>query len=418
MVRMTGTGLFLGAGASFESGMPLVWDLSAEIRAWLTPDKLRELNKGWRAQGSGNPDEVIDALVVSLLDGSMHYENILGNLEVQFNRPFTASTGHVRQAYHGLYSWLVELVYHLLWFRHVQNESFIKRSLRYLEGIAGLARQSAPLWIFSLNHDSIIECLAAHYDVRLDCGFSGTGRLPLRDPAGIKVGELPINTLAVDRLEKSGFDFRNLNEPGINLIKIHDALDVFTANDSRDLIKLAPVGDGVGGVLESLRAANEKLVYVVPGYPGKVKALNEITYADETGEMQFLRKTILSGAYKFDRRKTQVLPPSILNQFRIFLNRVSRLVCIGYGCGDTHINQVLREWLEFSGDRKLELVGPGTKTCPPFAGHVASQVILKDEFATDYLEQYALMPLSMSERLFKAGLRRARVCRRKKMGFA
>jgi hypothetical protein len=171
---MTGMGLFLGAGASFESGMPLVWNLSAEIRAWLKPDKLRELNQGWRAQGIGNPDEVIDALVASLLDGSMHYENILGNLEVQFNRPSTARTGHLRQAYHGLYSWLVELVYHLLWFRHVQNESFIARSLRYLEGIAGLAGQNAPLWIFSLNHDSIIECLAAHYGVRLDCGFSGT----------------------------------------------------------------------------------------------------------------------------------------------------------------------------------------------------------------------------------------------------
>jgi hypothetical protein len=416
---MTGMGLFLGAGASFESGMPLVWDLSAEIRAWLTPDKLRELNQGWRTQGSGNPDEVIDALVASLLDGSMHYENILGNLEVQINRPSAARTGHLRQAYHGLYSWLVELVYHLLWFRHVQNESFIARSLRYLEGIAGLAVQNAPLWIFSLNHDSIIECLAAHYGVRLDCGFSGTGRLPLRDAAGIKVGELPINTLAVDRLEKSGFDFRNLNEPGINLIKIHGALDVFTANDSRDLIKLAPVGNGVGGVLESLRAANERLVYIVPAYPGgKVKALNEITYADETGEMQFLRKTILAGAYKFDRRSTQVLPPSILNQFRICLNRVSHLVCIGYGCGDTHINQILREWLEFSGDRKLELVGPGTKACPPFAGHVAGQVILKDEFATDYLERYALTPLSVRERLFKAGLRRARIRRRKTKGFA
>ncbi len=413
---MTGTGLLLGAGASFESGMPLVWDLSAEIRAWLTPAKLRELNQGWRAQGSGNPDDVIDALEASLLDRSMHYENILGNLEVQFKRPQPA---HVRQAYHGLYSWLVELVYQLLWYRHVQNGAFIARSLRYLEGIVGLAQQSAPLWIFSLNHDSIVECLAAHYSVRLDCGFSGTGTLPLRDLAGTKIGELPINTLAVDRLEKSGFDFRNLNEPGINLIKIHGALDVFTANDSRDLIKLAPVVDGVGGVLESLRAANAKLLYVVPGYPGgKVKATNEITYADEIGEMQFLRRTILSGAYKFDRRSTQVLPPSILNQFRTCLLRVSHLICIGYGCGDVHINQILREWLEFSGDRKLELVGPGTKTCPSFAGHVPSQVVLKDEFATDYLEQYALTPLSMRERLFQAGLRRARICRRRTKGFA
>jgi hypothetical protein len=194
---------------------------------------------------------------------------------------------------------------------------------------------------------------------------------------------------------------------------------VFTANDNHDLVKLAPVGDGVGGVLQSLRAANEKLLYVVRGYPGgKVKATNEITYADETGEMQFLRRTILSGAYKFDKRSTQVLPPAILKQFRTYLLRVSHLICIGYGCGDAHINQILREWLEFSGDRKLELVGPGTKTCPPFAGHVASQVIQKDELATDYLEQYGLTPLSMRESLFRAGLRRARNNRRKKMAFA
>src|SRR5258708_16560394 len=194
MSRMTGMGLFLGAGASFESGMPLVWDLSAEIRAWLTPDKLRKLNQGWRAQGSGNPDEVIDALVASLLDGWMNYENILGNLEVQFNRPSTARTGHLRQAYHGLYSWLVELVYHLRWFRHVQNESFIAQSLRYLEGIAGLAGQNAPLWIFSPNHDPIIECLPPPSGVRLHCGFSGTGPLPPPYPAGVRAADLPTNT--------------------------------------------------------------------------------------------------------------------------------------------------------------------------------------------------------------------------------
>jgi hypothetical protein len=84
---VTATGLFLGAGASFEAGMPLVWDLTAQIKAWLMPEKLRELNAGWRDQGTGNPDAVIDSLVASLLNPSMHYENILGNLEVQFKRP-------------------------------------------------------------------------------------------------------------------------------------------------------------------------------------------------------------------------------------------------------------------------------------------------------------------------------------------
>jgi hypothetical protein len=416
---VTATGLFLGAGASFESGMPLVWDLTTEIRAWLTPDKLRELDVGWRAQGNGNPDEAIDSLVASLLNGSMHYENILGHLEVQFKRPSNVRQANLRQSYHGLYSWLVELVYYLLYYRHVQNEAVITWTLRYLEGIAGLARANNPLWIFSLNHDLIVECIAAHYGVRLDCGFSGAGTLPLRDSKGGRLGDLAVQTLAGSILQASGLDFTNLAEPGINLIKIHGALDVFTVNEGLDLIKLAPMGSGVPGVLQSLRAANENLLYYDPAFPtAKFKALNQIAYADEAGIMQFLRKTLLAGAFKFDQRSTQVLPPAFLKQFKDYLLRVSRLICIGYGCGDAHVNQILREWLEFTGDRQLELVGPGATACPPFLGHVTSQVILRDEFATDYLERYAITPLSFGERLAKTGLRSARNRQRQRRGFA
>jgi len=411
---MTTTGLFLGAGASFESGMPLEWDLTAEIKAWLTPEKLRELNTGWRAQGTGNPDAVIESLVASLLNPAMHYENILGNLEVQFKRP-----SNLRQAYYGLYGWLVELAYNLLYFRHVQNETFIIRTLRYLEGIVGLARENTPLWIISLNHDLIVECIAAHYGLRLDCGFSGMKALPLGDERGLRLGELPVQSLGGDRINASGLDFTNLSEPGINLIKIHGALDVFTVNEGRDLIKLVPTGSGVRGVLQSLRAANENLLYADPRFlGGKAKIINEIAYADEAGVMQFMRRTLLAGAFKFDQYSTQVLPHAFLKQFQDYLLRVSRLVCIGYGCGDAHINQILRHWLEFSGDRQLELVAPGSKICPSFLGHVASQVTLVNEFATDYLERYALFPLSTWERSAKAGLRGARDRQRQTRGYA
>jgi len=49
------TGLFLGAGASLELGMPLTSDLTAELLAWRTPDKLLGFNRGWRLQGGGYP---------------------------------------------------------------------------------------------------------------------------------------------------------------------------------------------------------------------------------------------------------------------------------------------------------------------------------------------------------------------------
>src|ERR1700744_4321008 len=100
------TGLFLGAGFSYEAGLPLVWDLTAELRNWLTPDKLRELNVGWRIQGGGYPDAVIAALAGVLIRPGLHYEAILGHMETQFRRQRALA-----KAYHGLYSWLVELVY-------------------------------------------------------------------------------------------------------------------------------------------------------------------------------------------------------------------------------------------------------------------------------------------------------------------
>jgi hypothetical protein len=411
---MVRTGLFLGAGASFEAGMPLVWDLTAEIKAWLTPDKLRALNRGWRTQGTGNDDAVIDSVVATLVNPTMHYENMLGNLEVQFKRP-----SNLRQQYHGLYSWLVELVYHLLYQRHVRNEVFIVRALRFLEGIAGLAQANAPLWVFSLNHDLIVECIAAQYGVRLDCGFTQPASLPLRDARGSRIGDLKAQLLEGPVLSARGLDFANLSEPGINLIKVHGALDVFTVNDGQDLLKLAPAGDGVHGVLQSLRAANENLLYASPGFMGgEVKTLNEIAYADETGEMQFMRRTLLSGAFKFDQHTTQVLPQAFLKQFQDYLLQVTRLICIGYGCGDAHINDALRHWLELSEVRQLELVGPGTKSCPAFLGHVASQVTLVDEFATDYLERYALSPLTIAERAIKATIRQGRSLQRRNKGHA
>ncbi len=142
-------GLFLGAGASYEMGMPLVWGLTAELKEWLTPQHLRELNEGWRLQGQGHPNAVIDD-VVSLLERSdMHYEGILGYLETQFKR--SPIEQQYAQDYYGLYLWLVEMVYWLLYFRHVKNEEGIRLRLRYFEGIAGLAAQNSPLWIFSRN---------------------------------------------------------------------------------------------------------------------------------------------------------------------------------------------------------------------------------------------------------------------------
>ena len=306
------TGLFLGAGASYEAGMPLVWDLTAEIKNWLTAKKLRELNAGWRLQGGGYSDGVIDDLISMLERPGTHYEAVLGYLEVQFRRQRSLA-----QEYHGLYSWLVELVYHLLYYRQVNNNAFLNRHLPYYDGIRAMAATNTPLWIFSLNHDVMIETIAARLSIPIHSGFSPSiVTLPRRNLAGEKKGEIRAEVLTKDDLERH-VTSSNPPQPGIYLLKIHGALDVFTFNNGEDLLRLLPSEPGLDGVINVLRAANEDLFYPIPAtLGGRAKAVNEICYADDQGEMQFLRKTLLAGAHKFDARGSQVLPKEMLKHFQ------------------------------------------------------------------------------------------------------
>jgi hypothetical protein len=159
----------------------------------------------------------------------------------------------------------VELVYHVLYLRHINNEGFITSGLRYYEGIAGLAARNAPLWIFSLNHDLMIECIAARYGIPTNAGFTGTTTLPRRDPTGAKIGDIEVDVITEDELKTGGMSFWQPGQQGINLLKIHGALDLFAFREGKDLLRLRPTSPDAHGVIDSLRIATEELLYIDPG---------------------------------------------------------------------------------------------------------------------------------------------------------
>ena len=374
--------------------MPLAWGLTAKLKEWLTPDKLRWLNESWRLQGGGYPDAIIYEFASLLSRPDQHYESLLGYLETQFMRHSPTS-----EQYHHLYSWLVEMVYHLLCFHHVIDVDSLQRRLLYYSGLSALADQNKPLRVFSVNHDVVIECLANSLNIPLNAGFTSEQvSLPRRNQQGEFIGDLRAEVLPGDQFQNSAMPFFQHGTRGINLLKIHGALDVFTFRDGKDLLRILPLGDGAAGPLRALRAANEDLLYR-PELP--VKATNEIIYADKTGEMQFLRRSLLAGAFKFDPRHTQVLPPRLIEHFRSHINFLQSLVCIGYGFADTHINVVIRDWLEFSKDRRLVIVDPCVTSVPAMLLHVAPQIELRSSNATDYLDSCAGIVRSKNEKIDK-----------------
>lgn len=264
-------------------------------------------------------------------------------------------------------------------------------------------KEIPPLWIFSLNHDSVVEMLARKFSIPLFSGFKVSDmRLPRRDSKGAIIGYIQTETIDKHTLDNAAMNFPNPPENGIYLLKLHGALDVFTYNDGHDLLKLVPDGEAPEAVISVLKAANEDLIYVDPRAPGgKLKALNEILYEDLGGEMQFLRRTLLSGAQKFSETGSQVLPKSMLKHFKANINFLDKLICIGYGFGDHHVNDALKEWLAFSPKRSIEIVSPNIKAVPPFILHLAPQVRLVRRGMTEYLDDIAGIERTEAELISK-----------------
>ena len=374
-------GLFLGAGASCELGMPLVHEFTGELRSALRRIDLPSANKSWRKRGVGFAEAVVDDLLGVLSQEGVTYENALGYLQIQYSR----KGGHgVGQDYAGLFAWLCDLVYYLLYQRHLLNLNCIHEGIRRFDGIRAIAKDTT-LWIFSLNHDLLIEFMAQEWTISLKTGFStDLHEIRVTNEGGTPIGTLPVHRIMTDKLDSEPLNFLNRGENGINLFKLHGSLDTFMANDAKQMLKLSYTGHGGAVVLKQLRMVNEQLAF-----KGPPKATNHIMYFDEDGELQFLRKALIIGVQKYQKHLLLEIPKRLLQLCRHYLNHVSHLAVVGYSFGDIHVNQILQDWLEFSQDRRITIVDPVRRGIPQFLGHLASQVSVEDEAASRYFGRFS-----------------------------
>jgi hypothetical protein len=379
--------LFLGAGASFDAGMPLVTELTAELKRWLTPDKLHGFNRGWRAQGGGWSDTSVSRLLGLLQNADVHYEQIIGAIEVDFARERNTA---LRQELHGVHGFLLQSVRGLLLERQIKNLHFALSVLDDFAAIKKLTEENKPLWIFSTNHDMIVEILAAKLSIPIKSGF--TEKLTI----GMDVGQGKPVEIAFERLPRAAmtvrdYDFFRPGETGINLLKLHGSMDIFGQGDELSYLKIA-CRDGRAesyvAQLQSIEAIDLAL-----GMRDRVRANNEHSYLDSHGDVQFLRNSLLSGAHKFSPRMSQIAPPEFLSLFSGLLNYASELVCIGYGFGDRHINDPMAEWLSQLAQRRLIIVNPGIGRCPERFGHLCRQVSLVSQDARQYFMDMDGRPL-------------------------
>lgn len=367
--------------------MPLRGEVNAEILSWLSPAGLRKLNATWRARGFGHDDEVIEELAGSL-DRSFDYESALKQLETRYlddARPGFA------QSYHGLYAWLAQVVSLFLYRRQVERRDSYREGLQYFDGLARLARRNQPLWIFSLNHDVLVECIAALFGIDVRCGFSPKlVRLPCRDAVGKTVARMTAEVWTNAEMASGQLHLFGPGQLGINLLKLHGALDVFTYGDGHDLVRLRPAEPTFDAIIDVLQIANEGLLnpnLVSSLLPDPLSITNQIPYIDDNGRPKLLGRTLLAGAARLTDPYPPLLQRRLLEYFRANLGRIDRLVSIGYAFGDAEVNEVILDWISTTAARRLEIVLPGTATVPSVLGDHAGQVDLTATSATTYFER-------------------------------
>jgi len=385
--------------------MPLVWHLTGEFKGYFTPEHLRELNAGWHRQGGGYDGSVVETTIALLTRDDLHYENILGYLQTVSRRPDQAFA----EQYDGMYQRMVETVYLLLYHRQVGSFPYIIHGFPPFEGLAGFAKRSSPIWVFFLNHDMMLQLLARHCEIPLRDGFWPEKTLTI---AGNQLkatkASLPADILSEEDMNNGNLHLFRRGEPGINLFRLHGALDIFTFRDGFDLCRLRPTGSEINSILTPLQVVNDEVGYWDRG--GKARVVNELPYSDETGQEQFLRRTLLAGAQKFNQRFSQTLPQKMLDIFRSYVNYVQKLYVVGYSFGDAHIDLVLRDWLEFSGERSIVIVDPGRKSVPPQLAHLALQIEVRLQTAGQFFADYREEPMTSfqkSQQEIRATLRPA-----------
>lgn len=368
--------------------MPLRSDINAELLAWLSPTALRRLNDTWRTRGFGHPPEVIEDVAGFLDEQQFDYEVLLAHLEAGY---LDDAREGFAQAYHALYAWLAQMVYQTLYRHQVERRNAYREGLQYFEGLVPLARQNRPLWIFSLNHDVLIECIAALFGIELNCGFpQRTRSLPCRNAAGQVIARLAVQVLTDAELAEGALPFCVPGWPGINLLKLHGALDTFSL-DGRGLIRIKPADDTFDAIIDALQIANEGLLdptLAATLIPDPLALSNQIPWLDDQGTLRLLGRTLRASTARLSDPFPQLMHRRRMEYFRGSLTQVDRLVAIGYSLSDADVNEVLVDWLAGDAHRRLEVVRPGPPSLPAVLAAQSRQVELTAASATTYLERF------------------------------
>lgn len=363
-------GLLLGAGFSYDFGMPLGKDMTDIFLAlfdWWQVKKLIFLLSLKESYGKDRPinrkaiSECLNMIlsykkVYEKSGGDGNYEDLIGSIEAAHDIPGKSLTD--RDSYSFVLSFLYDVIYKIL--ELYQNESYSRLYERAFPLYSKLNNilSDEETWVANLNHDLYLECLAIDLGIPLTQGDTGTIYFPI-DNRNLSDGI----TFLCSKRKDINFDHYGFfkGQKGINLIKIHGGLSELEYKD-RNIICNLNMNYGNSRLLISDYNRIEKMAFYVNGQP--IPCGKDRVVSNEDGELDIIVKAMMTGRNKYSKTSNPKEGEEKLILLDKMLDSLDELTIIGYGFGDKHINYRLSNAMVRNNSLNLWIISPGTNRTP------------------------------------------------------
>ena len=361
------TGLLLGAGFSYDLGMPIVRELTEVFLNIFNRNNVKNLVLGLANHQPYTPDRPINKTAIAESFNLLLFckEKNIENYEEFFSKIQSlcedcSKSQSDKDSYHYVFSMLYEIIHNILSIYQLSSyESLYIENIKWFSKLENLL-SSEETWVFSLNHDLFLECLAIDLGIPITYGSLGTLTFPV---SNMELNEI-IEFSSIERKEYSinspGFF---IGKKGINLVKLHGSLSEHEYKDQVLLCNPCLNKDSSQELINDFHKI-QRMAYYHQGQ--KVPSGKDRAITNKNGELDLISKAMLTGGKKYSKTANPKKGEEKLIIFDEILNQLDHLTIIGYGFGDRHVNFRISNAMARRENLSVQIVDPTFNNPPEF----------------------------------------------------
>ncbi|NFS06505.1 hypothetical protein FDE99_01760 [Clostridium botulinum] len=354
-------GLLVGAGFSFDLGMPLVTGLTKDFFHFLNEERLTMFIESWKMMEPYGEDHPIDKLALEDVydlvqkyrkNTALNYEEFLKELQDMARSSVSQCCIRSYQFVYGIFR---DILCQLFYMYHVYNYPIYEINKQFYKDFNSMVGDE-PLWVMTLNHDLLIEFLCMDNNIPISFGSTGEVQFPISNldfSSCVRFG-----SVKRDNLNISDMDFI-LDGRGINIVKLHGALNEYSYDDDKEIIHINVTNkEKPIDYLNKVSKVMHEMKYFVNGR--SITVDGEIAASDMDGELQFLRTSIKTGGYKYSKTLNPKPGEEKLVLLDQILNSLDEVTIVGYSFCDRHINTRLYNAMLKNENLKVWVINPSS----------------------------------------------------------